>query len=30
MQNYGIILKRQRNFVYQIFKNQKIYCIVEK
>ena len=30
MQNYGIILKWQRNFNYQIFKNRKIYYIMEK
>lgn len=30
MQNYGIILKWQRKFNYQIFKNRKIYDIMEK
>ena len=30
MQNYGIILKWQRKFNYQIFKNRKVYYIMEK
>ena len=30
MQNYGIILKWQRKFNYQIFNNRKIYYIMEK
>ena len=30
MQNYGSILKLQRKFNYQIFKNRKIYYIMEK
>ncbi len=30
MQNYGIIHKWQRKFNYQIFKNRKIYYIMEK
>ena len=30
MQNYAIILKWQRKFNYQIFKNRKIYYIMEK
>ena len=30
MQNYGIILKWQRKINYQIFKNRKIYYIMEK
>ena len=30
MQNYGIILKWQRKFNYLIFKNRKIYYIMEK
>ena len=30
MQNYGIILKWQRKFNYKIFKNRKIYYIMEK
>ena len=30
MQNYGIILKYQRKFIYEIFKNGKKTYIVEK